>query len=58
MCPACMTTASLSAAGASSAAGVVVLLVSNFRNTDAKLPLPTVRTEGGADGSPAHRIAR
>jgi hypothetical protein len=52
-----MTTAALIAAGASSASGLAMLLVRNLRgNTDAKLPVPTIQTEGGRDGSSANRI--
>jgi hypothetical protein len=58
MCPACMTAAALIAAGASSTSGLAVLLVKTLRgNTDAKLSVPTVQTEGERDGSPANRIA-
>jgi hypothetical protein len=57
MCPACMTTAALIAAGASSASGLAMFLVKNLRgNTDAKLPVPTIQTEGERDGSSANRI--
>jgi hypothetical protein len=57
MCPACMTTAALIAAGASSASGLAVLLVKNLRgNADARLPVPTIQTEGERDESPANRI--
>jgi hypothetical protein len=57
MCPACMTTAALIAAGASSATGLAALLIKNFRgNTDAKRPASTMQTDGGENGSPANRI--
>jgi hypothetical protein len=53
MCPACMTTAALIAAGASSASRLAMFLV---KNTDAKLPVPTIQTEGERDGSSTNRI--
>jgi hypothetical protein len=57
MCPACMTTAALIAAGASSASGLAVLLVKTLRgNIDAKVPVPTIQTEGERDGSSTNRI--
>jgi hypothetical protein len=47
---------SLIAAGAISATGLAVLLIKNScGNTDAKLPAPTMQTEGGRHGSPANR---
>jgi hypothetical protein len=56
MCPACMTTAALIAAGASWATGLAALLIKNFGNTEAKRLASTMQTDGGENGSPANRI--
>jgi hypothetical protein len=57
MCPACIATAALVVAGATSAGGMTALVVEKLRaKTGAKKIDPTNQARGGEDGSSQSRV--
>jgi hypothetical protein len=59
MCPVCLTTAALAAAGATSASGLTTLVVKKPRaKTGAKSGNPTTGIKGAQHGSYKSRVAR
>jgi hypothetical protein len=57
MCPVCLTTAALAAAGVTSAGGLMTLVVKTLR-AGAKPGDRTPATQGAANGSPKNRIEK
>ncbi len=58
MCPACITTAAVMVAGATSTGGLTALVVKTLRaKTDAKNINPTTQTGGEQNGSSKSRVA-
>ena len=59
MCPACITTAALVVAGATSTGGLIALAVRKLpAKTSPRLTDPTTQTKREQDESPKKRIAR
>ena len=57
MCPACLTTAALAVASATSTGGLTALVVKKLRaRTGAKRNNPTTETRGAQDGSSKNRV--
>jgi len=59
MCPACLTTATLLVAGATSTGGLTALVVKKLRaKTGANSTNPTTESKGDQRGSAKSRVAR
>ncbi len=58
MCPACLTTAALAAAGATSAGGLTTLVVKKLRARPGATATTDNRNKGAEHGSSKNRVAR